>query len=72
MNNRIADALLPLFEKHRIVFWYDAKQELRADFEAVALPDVVKLEIANNEYALKYRILREEPEQRFLLYHAGP
>ncbi len=72
MNNRIASALASLFEKHRLVFWYDAKKELRADFEAVTLPDVTKLEIANNEYALKYRILREEPEQKFLLYHEGP
>lgn len=72
MSNRIASALAALFEKHRIVFWYDAKKELRADFEAVGLQGVTKLEIANNEYALKYRMLREEPEQRFLLYHEGP
>lgn len=72
MNNRITSALASLFEKHRLVFWYDAKKELRADFETVTLPDVTKLEIANNEYALKYRILREEPEQKFLLYHEGP
>ena len=72
MSNRIASALAALFEKHRIVFWYDAKKELRADFEAVGLQGVTKLEIANNEYALKYRILREEPEQMFLLYHEGP
>ena len=72
MSNRIASALSALFEKHRIVFWYDAKKELRADFEAVAVPGVTKLEIANNEYALKYRMLREEPEQKFLLYHEGP
>jgi len=72
MSNRIASALAALFEKHRIVFWYDAKKELRADFEAVVLPDVTKLEIANNEYALKYRILREESEHKFLLYHEGP
>lgn len=71
MNERIAQALTRLFDRHRLVFWYDAKQELRADFEALTLPGVEKLEIANNEYGLKYRILREQPEQKFLLYKEG-
>jgi hypothetical protein len=26
MSNRIANALVALFEKHRILFWYDAKK----------------------------------------------
>ncbi|MEO1900795.1 MAG: BREX-1 system phosphatase PglZ type A [Alcanivorax sp.] len=72
MSDRINQALSRLFDKHRIVFWYDTKQELRSDFEAVSITDVEKLEIANNEYGLKYRILRESPEQRFLLYKEGP
>lgn len=72
MSSRISTALMAFFEKYRVVFWYDAKKELRAEFEAVSLIDVVKLEINNNEYGLKYRILREEPNQKFLLYHEGP
>jgi len=72
MNDRIAQALTKLFDRHRIVFWYDAKQELRDDFEALLLPGVEKLELANNEYSLKYKILREQPEQKFLLYREGP
>jgi len=72
MSDRISQALSRLFDKHRILFWYDTKQELRSDFEAVSIPDVEKLEIANNEYGLKYRILREAPEQKFLLYKEGP
>jgi len=72
MSNRISQALTKLFERHRVVFWYDSKQELRSDFDSVAIPDVEKLEIANNEYGLKYRILRELPEQKFLLYKEGP
>jgi uncharacterized protein (TIGR02687 family) len=71
-ESRIAQALTKLFERHRIVFWYDAKHELRDDFEAISLPDVEKLELTNNEYGLKYRILREQPEQKFLLYREGP
>ncbi|ABM17665.1 BREX-1 system phosphatase PglZ type A [Marinobacter nauticus] len=72
MSQQINYALSRLFDKHRIVFWYDTKQELRGDFEAVSIPDVEKLEIANNEYGLKHRILREAPEQKFLLYKEGP
>jgi uncharacterized protein (TIGR02687 family) len=72
MENRIAQALTKLFDRHRIVFWYDAKQELRDDFEALQLPGVEKLELINNEYGIKYRLLREQPEQKFLLYREGP
>ena len=72
MENRIAQALTKLFDRHRIVFWYDAKQELRDDFEALQLPGVEKLELTNNEYGIKYRLLREQPEQKFLLYREGP
>lgn len=71
-ENKIVLALERLFGKHRIVFWYDAKQELRNDFEALALRGVEKLELLNNEYGIKYRILREQPEQKFLLYRDGP
>jgi len=69
MTNRISNALTVLFDKHRIVFWYDAKRELREDFVSLELPGVKKIEIANNEYAVKFRILRKESEQKFLLYH---
>lgn len=72
MENRIAQALTKLFDRHRIVFWYDAKQELRDDFEALQLPGVEKLELANNEYGIKYKLLREQPKQKFLLYREGP
>ncbi len=72
MNERIAQALTKLFERHRIIFWYDAKKELRSDFEALELPGIEKLELANNEFGVKYRLLREKPEQKFLLYHEGP
>lgn len=71
MSNQIQTALTRLFDKHRIIFWYDTKQELRSDFETVSIPHVEKLEIANNEYGLKYRVLRESPDQKFLLYKEG-
>lgn len=72
MNDRIAQALSKLFSRHRIVFWYDAKKELRKDYEALGLPGIEKIEVQNNEFGVKYRILREEPERKYLLYHEGP
>lgn len=71
MDNGIAQALTKLFERNRIVFWYDTKYELRHEFEVLSIPDVKKLELNNNEYGIKYRLLREEPEQKFLLYKQG-
>ena len=72
MSSQIRSALAKMFEKYRIIFWYDAKKELRSDFEALELPGIEKLELGNNEFGVKYRLLREKPEQKFLLYHEGP
>ena len=71
MDSKVKQALLRQFEKHRIIFWYDRKRELRADFEALQLDDVEKIELKNNEFGVKYRILREQPDKKFLLYHEG-
>jgi len=72
MSDRIIQALQRLFEKHRIVFWYDTKHELRADFTALSIPGIEKIELVNNEFGIKHRILRELPEQKFLLFRDGP
>ncbi len=70
--DKIAQAITRLFDKHRIVFWYDAKKELRPEYESLWLADVEKIELANNEYGIKHLILREKPNQKFLLYREGP
>lgn len=72
MSEQLHSALKRLFDRHRIVFWYDQARELKGDFEALEMEGVEKLEIANNEFGLKYRLLRQEPKQCFLLYHHGP
>ena len=70
-NTKITQALNNLFDKQRIVFWYDTRLEFRADFDTLELPDVEKIELTNNELSVKYRLLREQPEQKFLLYREG-
>jgi len=72
MSDRIIQALQRLFEKHRIVFWYDTKHELRADFTSLIIPGIEKIELVNNEFGVKHRILREQTEQKFLLFRDGP
>ncbi|MHB8963916.1 MAG: BREX-1 system phosphatase PglZ type A [Saccharofermentanales bacterium] len=65
-------ALNRLFEKHRIIFWTDTEKKLREQFDALELPGVEKIELQNNEYSIKHRILREQPMNKFLLYREGP
>jgi len=68
MSDRIAGSLRRLFDEHRVIFWYDAAKDMRAEYDALDLDDVEKIEIANNEFGLKYRMLRQEPKQKFLVY----
>ncbi len=70
MSN-IQEPLKKLFAKHRIVFWYDTEKELRSDYETLEIPSVNKIELINNEFNVKHRILHQEPDSKFLLYHEG-
>jgi len=72
MDERIVQGLKSKFEKHRIVFWYDTKKEMRDEFDTLQMDNIEKIEIDNNEFSVKYRILRQHPEQQFLLYKFGP
>lgn len=44
MNFRTTQALTKFFDRHRIVVWYDAKQELSNDSEELLLPSIEKLD----------------------------
>lgn len=70
--DKITEAITRIFEKHRIIFWYDANKDLRPDFDAVSISGVKKLELGKKEYGLKYEMLRAAPSQKYLLYHEGP
>jgi uncharacterized protein (TIGR02687 family) len=63
--------LQDLFTKHRIVFWYDDKKDLREAFEALSIPDIEKVEMNGNEFAIKHLLLLEKPDQKILVYQAG-
>ena len=64
--------LLQKFKNCRIVCWRDVKCELHDEFEALNLPEVEKIEVQNNEFSVMYRVLRAEPEKKFLIFSSGP
>ena len=70
--NEIKQALIRIFQSKRIVFWYDVKQEIKSEYDSLTLPDVEKITLDNNPFGVKHRILRQQPTQKFLLYHDGP
>ncbi|MCX8559242.1 BREX-1 system phosphatase PglZ type A [Mycolicibacterium mucogenicum] len=59
------------FENHRIVFWHDPDGEYGADLGSLELPGVQTIQVANDEYAIKHRLLQEEPTGKFLIYRGG-
>lgn len=66
--SKIEASLQKLYEKHRIVVWYDAAKAFEEDFSGMALPGVAKITVAGDELAVKIRVLAQEPAQPFLLY----
>ena len=68
MKARIEESLLQLFQKHRILVWYDEHEEFTSVFEALELGDILKEKLVHNEFAIKYKVYIEHPEARFLLY----
>lgn len=64
--NRIHSSLQRSFERHRLVFWYDAAGEWMDAFESFE-DDVVRLRVEGNEFGAKVQIARA-PDTRFLVY----
>jgi len=69
--DKMESALAGKFENHRIVFWYDEHGDMRPEYEALDLPGVCKIELKNNAFGVKYHILREDKDSKFLVYHHG-
>lgn len=59
--SQLTQVLTNLFDRHRIVFWYDEKRELRGEFDALVLSGVEKIVLENNEFGVKHRLLRQQP-----------
>ncbi|HPI46425.1 MAG TPA: BREX-1 system phosphatase PglZ type A, partial [Tenuifilaceae bacterium] len=66
--NKIEEALLKIFTKYRIVFWYDENEELREQFDKMELTGIEKIIVVNNPFYIKHLTSREKPKSKFLLY----
>jgi uncharacterized protein (TIGR02687 family) len=64
---RIHDSLRNVFQRHRIVFWYDATREWEKPFDDFRDEGVQKLTVDGTEFGAKVTIHRA-PDQRFLVY----
>lgn len=70
--NKIEEALLKRFDTHRVIFWYDEKQELTELYREVALEGVEKLEVNGNEFEVKHIINKQKPDSKLLVYIPHP
>jgi uncharacterized protein (TIGR02687 family) len=66
--NKIEEALLKLFAKHRIIFWYDDKKQLENEFNELVLEGIDKLIVDNNQFYIKHLVNKDKCNNKFLLY----
>ncbi|MET3933752.1 BREX-1 system phosphatase PglZ type A [Arthrobacter sp. OAP107] len=59
------------FEVQRVVFWHDPEGEYTADLDTLDLEGVQTVRVNNDEYAVKNRLLHQEPKSKFLVYRSG-
>ena len=67
----IRDRLKRRLKTRRVVIWHDPAGEYAREAESLDLPQITVLPVANDEYAIKHRILRGEPDGRFVVYRKG-
>ena len=54
--------LLRWFDSRRVVFWHDPEGQYRRDVDGLDLPGIHTICVANDEFAVKNRLLHDEPE----------
>lgn len=69
--SKIEEALTKRFQEHRIIFWYDEKEEMMEQFTEVEIPSVKKIHVQENEFEVKHIVTRQFPTSNFLLYFTG-
>ena len=73
MSSNIENTLIKKFKNHRVIFWYNeqTEEEIQRAYDELDLKGVEKITVANNEFAIKHRILKQAPKQQFLIYRTG-
>jgi len=64
----IEQRLKTIFQKERLVFWYDDNTALKNEFETITLDNITKLVIENNEFGIKREVLSLKSNDKFLIY----
>lgn len=59
------------FEQHRVVVWRDPDGSYTDDLDELTPDGVTAVRVANDEFALKHRVLRGDLGSKFLLYRSG-
>ena len=59
------------FRDRRVVFWHDPESQYASVIDSLSLPGVTTLRVANDEYAIKHRLLQQQPTDKFLVYRSG-
>ncbi|WOQ17834.1 BREX-1 system phosphatase PglZ type A [Raineyella sp. W15-4] len=63
--------LLRWFDSRRVVIWHDPEGQHAADLDSLDLPGIQTIRVANDEFAVKNRLLHDEPDGKFLVYRSG-
>jgi uncharacterized protein (TIGR02687 family) len=69
--SKIEEALIKRFKDHRVIFWYDEKEELTEQFSELGIDGIEKIHVQGNEFEVKYIINKQQPKGKFLLYFNG-
>lgn len=70
---QIHDSLERVFDRHRLVFWYDGAGEWTDTYNSFEHPKVTKIEVRNTEFGTKVRIVQDpNPAAKFLVYIPSP
>ena len=68
-KDKIQKVLNDLFDRYRLVFWYDEDAQMQELASSIELPGVEVLVLDNNAFTIKYRILKGvQPERGFVVY----
>lgn len=60
-----------IFEKSRLVFWYDTHGSFESLFKNISINGVDKHVISDNELAIKYDVIVNNSSRKFLIYKCG-
>ncbi|MGN9235158.1 BREX-1 system phosphatase PglZ type A [Atopobiaceae bacterium HCP3S3_D6] len=71
LGNMALGRLKAAFGNSRVVFWEDEDGEFASDVASLDLGDAEVLTVDGNAFAVKRRVLLDEPDGRFLVYRAG-